>query len=321
MYEWIDNTYSWTDTPSIAWCDGSLSSLRGLYTDDIYLYFISDIGLMIKDLISDEDIGYVRFKDGFTALAMSEDVIYLGTKNSGIVYLLKNLFNQDSNNIDLTKEILFYTQIYIHDSIFIRNLYYSNDVLSVVTSVGINIINNSLQGYKSTYNKINVQKSIITSKLNLYYSYIDDDDIFKVGKVINIKCDWDTPDIIYDSVIFDAGAIINDFKITVNTTNGNDTIFVATSNGVYIICSKTKQFIKYNIINYSNNVVSINVSKNASMVKGKLYITSSGEGGAVYKIVDITSLQTLDLYSFTFAGNAKTTLLSENLISSLLIGD
>lgn len=241
--------YTWTDEAFLEWVDDSYFEfgecpagvLYQVWRDVDYAYAVTSSGLDIFDINSANKVSYVTNSEGFTTIWGNGTTIYLGTTDDGVKYLEKTTISGGDLGINLKA----YGYFYNTSSEDIRYLHGYSDTLAVVTASGIDILNNSVGNYKSTTSGTNFTKCFMTSKNELYY-IIQGSTSNGLAKMETTFCDWQNPDTFYESGIsflpIDVG--VNDIFVTENTSsNKNDnTVFVATTNGAYVLDEGTTEF-------------------------------------------------------------------------------
>jgi len=321
-YEWIDDpSLSWSDGLIESWSDGVTPTLRQLWYDEDYLYVTTVSGLTIHDIDTGIKLSYITYEKGFTAIWGSDTTLYLGTVYSGIQYINKEDITFEVNIFkDVSCNLKKYDYYYNTSHPTIRFLDGYRDELVIVTESGIDIVNNTNNGFKSHYSDSTITKCYITSKRETYYTSRS-----TIDNLYNTKyslCDWTIPDKIYscDGTFFPAETKINDVYITERTSISGiaNTLFVATNSGVYVIDEETNIYDHYTdlIPDMSNNIVSMHASRDASRTKGKLHITSTGKGASVV-IVNLNDKTIYDRYTGTQKGRANVTLIRSDIVDSL----
>jgi len=249
LYTWVDSgTYEWIDDyyPEFGECSGESSGsvLYQVWQDQAYAYAVTSSGLDIFDIISTNKVSSITYRDGFSTIWGNDSTIYLGTLDDGIKYIEKATFSPG----DLGANLKNYDYYYNTSSSEINYLHGANNTLAVVTPSGIDVLNNGPNGYKSTTDNANVTKCFLTSKRELYY-IIKGASVDGVCKVNSVLCDWVTPDTFYGVGIsfLPEGQKVNDIFITENTSldNTHNTVFVATTHGLYILDEGTSEFDTY----------------------------------------------------------------------------
>ena len=250
LYTWIESSdYEWVDESYFEFgeCLTTVSGqLNQLWRDNHYVYVVTSFGLDMFDIFSTNKVAYIVIDGGFTTVWGNDDFIYLGTYGDGVKYLEKILISYGN----LYTYLEDYNYQYNTSSNNIKYLHGYMNTLAVITDIGIDILNRDYQGFKSTTSGTNFTKCFLTSKKEIYY-IIQDSATDGVGKINSIVCDWSEPDIFYaaGTSFLPKDQRINDIFITENTSlNGTDnTLFVATNNGAYVLDEGTLAFDVYYI--------------------------------------------------------------------------
>ena len=306
--------------------DDSPVTLHKIWMDQIYVYAATSIGLDVIDIETSNKVSYIDNIEGFTSVWSSEDVVYLGTNDDGLKYIEKETISgSESAPYNLENNLKDYNYYYNTSSNQIKYLHGYNDTLAVVTGSGIDILNNTVNSFKSTTSNINVTKCFLTPANEIYYivqGTAEDDGIFKMNTVL---CDWSNADTSYkpgQSFIPEI-ADINDLFITTKTSKNNidNTLFVATTSGAYVFDEEEKSFDRYTTL-LGEKYTALNTiyaDLDSSRDNGKLYTTSSGNGAA-FSIVDLDSKILYDSYTLTVKGRSGVTLEQED-IKDINIGE
>lgn len=317
LYSWVDEpTYSWSDEPYIQWAISVGGTLNQVWQDSEYAYAATSGGLDILDINSTEKVAYVPWPSGFSTIWASEDTIYLGT-DDGVKYLNKSSILGDSASpINLIAFLNSYTY-YAPTSTYIKYLHGFENKLSIVTASGMDLVDNTSGGFKSSTSNPNIGKCFSTVDRSVYYM-VNNAAINGVFKVNSYLFDWTTPDVSYitgESFLPDVE--INDIFITLQTASSgiSNTIFVATSSGVYIFDEDSDRVDHYTteLAGTSINVTGIWADQSTGLDTGKVYTVSSGTG-AGFSIFDLSTKSLWDKYTTTSKGRASETLLSEDVI-------
>lgn len=245
IYEWVDTElFTWTDSYEPAWAMDYIGLLRAIHTDSTYVYAAYSNGLIIIDISTEKKIAYIDFTYGFTTVCGDDTAIYLGTSYDGVFCLEKSsVFGSYTDQQDLSDKLFSADLRFPLQSSNILHLFVESNNLSIVTVEGVDIINFSDQGYRSYLTLPGVTKSFLTSKKELYYiSYTD---AWRLNKINTVLCDWQSPDLSYESgkSFMSDEVTINDVFVTENTSklDNFNTLFIATSDGCYIYDEGTKE--------------------------------------------------------------------------------
>lgn len=313
---WIDSYgYEWVDSDTSIWVGGFTTNIRQIRYDQNYIYVTTTTGLLIKDFSSTTTVAFIVYTNGFTAIWDNGETVYLGTLSSGVKFLNKSdITVSPDTELDLTSYLKSYTGIYLPDSLAISFLHGYDDVLVVCTILGINIIQNKNNIFKSTYLSSTIDMCFLTSNRILYY--LDNGIIYKLKTIL---CDWVSLDTIQYNDIFGDALDITCFCITENTSYvpGYNTLFLGTTNGIYVLDEGTLEFDYYtNISVYgSNSIIALKTSKTANRFSGKLYITTFNPTALI--TFDLKDKYTYDIYTTAKKGRANVTLIGSNIIASV----
>lgn len=323
LYTWISGpSYEWDDEAYIQWgiCfEDDLSPLRQVWVDQNYAYGATASGLNIIDLETNSIIAYTYEETGFTTLWGSNDIIYLGTLDDGVKYIEKSSISGTENSPnDLTSFVESYNYYYNVGSTNIKYIHGNNNTLAVVTSNGIDILNNEYTGYKSSLSNTNVTKCFLTSNCEVYY-IIQEPSVNKVAMVNTCLCDWTLPDTVYlnDGTIIGDDVGITDIFVTTNTSisGGSNTMFIATSSGAYVVDEDSLGYDNYttSLAGTSFELTGIWSDKLSSRNTGKMYTVSSNSGAAL-SVVELSSGILYDKYTIIQKGRANKVLSSEDIV-------
>lgn len=238
MYTWVDlPTYEWIDSEIVTWglC---VDLLYQIYTDNNYVFAATSSGLNIISLQDQLKGAYVPYELGFSSVCGNNDKVYLGTFTDGIKYLYKSSISLNYDfPVDLSSNLFDFDSSYSPAADKINHLFLLDDVISITTDVGVDVISLHDQGFKSSTYVENITKSFLTSKREVYYIGLTDS--WQVSKVNSYMCDWDEPDITFKTPynFLKDGVEIRDIYVSEGTSLAGDfnTLFMATSSGVYVL--------------------------------------------------------------------------------------
>jgi len=255
--QWCDtNTWQWVDVSTYEW-GFTVGVLNQIFSDNLFVYAACDFGLDIIDKIEEEKIAYINNSEGFNTVWADDDVVYVGTTSSGIKYFYKTCISGTAlipNNLitclsDFSSPFGISSQNvkYIHGN--------GDDYLMCCTDLGVDVYYRKPTMYRSTTTVSGARKCFMTSDGKFYYTTISGAtvsgtyDLWSLNKVSKPLWDWVNPDYIYSTGgdIFPAGLEINDIFVTESTSeNGIDnTLFFATSSGVYIVDEWSQNHVIY----------------------------------------------------------------------------
>lgn len=223
-----------------------------IWTDDTYVYAAVNWGLYIYEVSSESLCAYVSYSGGFTTVWASDERVFVGTADDGIKYINKPDISGDIENpINLSlylEDISNLTAYHNLTSTDIRYIHGNGSFVLCTTDSGVDVVKIDPQSYRSYTTVSGAQKCFMTSKRRFYYT-VSRTSSWSLNVVHSCLSDWTVPDDVYETgtTIFAAGININDIFITEGTV-GN-TIFVATSSGVYVIDEEALDYVVYYITN------------------------------------------------------------------------
>lgn len=249
-YTWSENGYyEWIDTPYPEWGESDGAKLYQVWMDQVYAYAVTSVGLNIIDLETGNNVSYINSIGGFTTIWGNTDTIYVGTPDDGIKYIDKTTISGNSASpYDLETHLVEYNYYYNVSSDEILYIHGNENTIVVVTTSGIDILNNGINGYKSTTYNENVTKCFMTTEFETYYIIQDapDEGIFRLDYP---KCDWVVPDVSYkpNQSFLPDDREINDIFVTVKTSANKtaNTMFIATTSGAYVYDEETTGYDLY----------------------------------------------------------------------------
>jgi len=219
--------------------------LKQIWTDDDYVYAATTSGLNIIDL--DSGLLYARatYLEGLNSVWSDDEIIYLATTDSGIKVIDKTCISGSTvSPYELSICLIDYLNVPDLLSNEVRYIHGNGQHLAICTASGINywspdIYHGRLKCYISTAHKV-----FITSTGKIYYTtWSGVGDVWKINIKQTNGLDWSEPDNYYQTGTFliNTGVTINDIFVTEGTseTGASNTIFVATSSGVFLIDEET----------------------------------------------------------------------------------
>lgn len=214
-------------------------NINQIWTDDNYVYAATLSGLDVFSVSAETMYAYASYYTGFSAVWANEDSVFIGTTDSGVYYLSKSSISGSiSNPYDITDQLSVYdftNDLHSNDVVYIHG----NDELIGVCSVsGIDIYKMGRNGYWSSTTCAGVKKCFMTSTGRFYYT-ISGISGWSLNRINSSLWDWVSPDQTWatGSGILAAGLKINDIFITEGTASdgSQNTVFIATTSGVYVI--------------------------------------------------------------------------------------
>lgn len=322
FYTWADSSkYEWVDNSLTAWGVCDALSVYQLWMDEDYIYYITPSGLNVMETSYGAKVAYINYDGGFSSIWGNNQKIYLGTFDSGIKYLSKLLIiGNEAAPTSLDLCLVDYSYLYNASSPNIRYLHGNATSLVVVTDVGIDVINDGPNSFKSYFYSEDVNKAYITENNNVYYT--TSSGLFRKNSSLS---DWELPDVSYiaGNSFIPANVVLNDFYITINTSvsGNNNTLFVATTSGVYVFDEESELYEIYDasFLNTSCDIISISAEFNSSLNNGKLFTASKGVDAAV-STIDLKNKSIIEQYTLTTKGSADEYLDSED-VKDLIVGN
>jgi hypothetical protein len=284
-----------------------------IWTDNSYVYAVTCSGLKIYQLASESEYAYIDYVDGFTSVWASDEKVYLGTSSSGVKYFNVSVISGSvSSPYDLSNHLMDYSEFNVTSS-EIRYLHGCDNYLLVCTALGVDAVKHHPQGYRSYTICSGTQKCFMTSTGKFYYTISGSSNWY-----LNIKnnplSDWAESDgsHVTGSGIFSPGIKLNDIYITENTGSdgSSNTIFTATSSGVYVIDETDDTYSFYTTSSSGTNLKgNIDDFSSIWVDNNKMYVGSVG----YLTVVDLSTNTVWDWYSESHVGRANESLNSGNI--------
>jgi len=219
-----------------------IETLYQVWTDDDYVYAATARGLDIYDIETEEKYAFINYSNGFNTVWANDDRVFVGTTNSGVKYFNKTCISGSiSDPYDLIiclndlSDLTYYSQL---TSTYIKYIHGNSDKLLIITNSGIDVVKLDPQSYRSHSTMTSGVKGFMTSTGKFYYT-VSGTNEWAIHRLNTCLVDWSVPDNVYRTggSIFDADLTLNDMFVTENTASNDisNTLFVATSSGVYVI--------------------------------------------------------------------------------------
>jgi len=236
--------FSFTDTgytaPSWTGASYDLSSIKlnEIFTDALYVFAATETSLDIINIESESKCAYAEQKGGFTTVWANDTTVFLGTTSSGVKYLRKSDISCDIiAPVDLTDYIRpFVNEPFITNN-GIKHIHGQDDRIICCTASGVDVYKLEPNGYRSFTTVSGAYKCFMPPGRTAYYLTSSGTDYF-INKINTTLLDWSEPDEVFT---VDLGLRINDLFVTAHTAVGGtkNTLFIATSSGVYVIDEAT----------------------------------------------------------------------------------
>ncbi len=223
--------------------------LYQVYVDLNYVYSATASGLDVYNIESENLTARIPYLDGFNSLCGNDDRLYLATSASGIKYVEKTCVSGNDNNpYNLSQCLNDYNDFTITSN-NIKYIHCNDDLLMCCTDVGVDVIASGTLGHYRTHliPGADAHKCFITSTGKAYYTTISGSDE-TIDVVYNTSFNWAGADYRWyiGGGILPEDYNINDIFVTEGTaTDGYNTLFVATTSGVYIIDERSLQHAVY----------------------------------------------------------------------------
>ena len=234
------NTYNFT---------GALC-LYQIYSDDTFIFAATNKGLRVYNLENDKLCAYIEYTKGFNTVAGNNTEIYLGTSGQGVKTLPTTCVSGNEDNPYDLSTCLADLVIDRITSKYINYLHISDNTVGICTNSGVDFLMRHRNPEIHSQTFINDAKKCFVSNRSIYYTTTTTDTTnsgikYHLNAVDVCLTDWVTPDRVYTtgSGIFEENIELSDFYITTGTAENNrNTIFCATTSGVYIIDEDTEQY-------------------------------------------------------------------------------
>lgn len=216
-----------------------MAGLNQIWTDDDYVYAVTSSGLDVIDVTSEQNYAYIDYGAGFTTVWADDGVVYLGTNTAGLKYINKTCI---SGSVGSPYELSNCLDDYTTQSLtsdYIKYIHGNGDFLVCCTDVGVDVIKQEPQGYRSYTTVSGTEKCFMTSTGKFYYTTVDttvSGSFWSINRVDRSLWDWTIPDYKYGDPLDPLKGITDIFVTEETAADGVDnTLFVATTSGVYVI--------------------------------------------------------------------------------------
>jgi len=236
--QWIEYAdKEWTVQPD------SFYLLNQMWTDRTYVYAATSDGLNIIELESELACAHITYYDGFTSVWADANNVYLATPASGIKYFEKTSI---SGSIANPSELITCLADYLNEpeilSDRVRYIHGNNGHMMISTAAGINYRGPDLYYQRAEGTTKLSRKVFITPAGKMYYTTWDGT-VWKVNVKNADNQDWTNPDKVYETETYPIRekVDITDIFVTEGTSDTGiaNTIFVATTSGVFVIDEET----------------------------------------------------------------------------------
>lgn len=237
-------------------------NVRKLYATDIFVLAVTDSGLDIIDKRTMTNYAFVWFSGGFTSVwsmiqHIDTDCVYLGTDTSGIYKIaLSDIVRGGDVTQYCQSKFTAFTALSLSSNQIIDLHGYGNN-LAVLMPNNVNIIKDEVTKYSSGVTSTISSGSVWVSSLyDVYYTGTNG-----LNAKYRAISDWSSPDYVYNTTSTPAlgSNIINDLYVasaTNDPTNNfydfNNSLFIATANGLFVIQEKKGSEAISSIVSYGN---------------------------------------------------------------------
>ncbi len=291
---------------------GISSVLYQIWTDDTYVYAATSSGLDIIDIDTEYYYAEIPYSPGFITVWASDDRVYLGTTAAGMKYLNKTCI---SGSLD---EYPYYLDGCLHNyttqpltSDYVKYIHGNGDFLMCCTDVGVDVIKQEPRGYRSYTTVSGAEKCFMTSTGKFYYTTVDttvSGSFWSVNRVDRPLVDWSDPDYEYGDPLDPLRGVTDIFVTEGTAADGVDnTLFVATTSGVYVIDESDLSYHVYYvppIAGTSNHIVAV------WAYEGKMYAATSD----TFSVINLTTHSLIDYYDQTYGGVNDETLNADDIV-------
>jgi hypothetical protein len=303
--------------------------VTALASTETFIFAATDSGLDIIDIRTKENIAHVHRTGGFTSIwckqqYTSSDCVYLGTSDDGVYkILLSDIIEGGDVSASCSQILSIYTTPALSSNNIIA-LHGNQNNLALLMPNNVNIIISETTKYSHS----------VVSTISSGYIFITDNDLYFTGNnglsvKYNYSADWSNNDFLYSvtsSPVIGSNIIKGLFVIvathaSLSSYSLNNTLFIATADGFYIVKEQKGVEATATVVSYGNSGKSYNIldsdictiliadSKISQRNEGRCFIgTSTGS----FYIITISSNSVFSVYT-TLSGNYGDFLNSSNL--------
>lgn len=288
-------------------------NVRDLYSTETHIFAVTDAGLDVIDISAKQNIAHVSRTGGFTAvwckhLYTTSDCVYLGTSNAGIYKItLANILLGGDVSAHCFQFLTIYSSPSLSSNNIIKIHGYGN-TLVILCPNNVDFFVSETIKYNHYFNStLSMGFVFLTSSNDVYYSGNDG-----LHVKYNIEDDWIDPDFSYsvNSTPPIGSNNISGLFVAASThalsTTIDNTLFVATANGLYIIQEikgdeSNASYFSFGHANKTHNVLDSDIctiliaDKIPEIGFGRIYVGISGK----FYIIDIGTCTILSYYTVT----------------------
>lgn len=282
-------------------------ALNHLYISDDYIFAATTSGLYVSDVYSPNTIqSYIPIDGGCTSVWCDSGYTFIATHNG--------VYKTDRR---LQQPIAIYLEYPFINSNNVSYIHGNGNFIISCTDVGVNITRRFSE-YTTNCEVENSTKCFVTVGGQYYYNSSTGDE-YSVNKLYSNNSDWSLADVVYTtgSGFLCSGVTINDVFVTENTSinHGSNTLFIATSSGVYIYDEGSSDYYIFSNDLTNNNYLTVTADIDANINSNNMYI-STGYPNASFIVVDLSMKVITDEYTTTIHGRDGDALLQEDVIST-----
>jgi len=237
VFNFSDTGYTPPDWTGASY-DLSSVKLNEIYTDSTYVFAALEVGLDLIDIESEDKCAYITYTDGVKSVWGNDSIVFMGTTSSGVKYLNKSDITCNLvTPVDLTNYVKPFKHTPFITSNNIKHVHGRDNIVMCCTASGVDIYKLEPNGYRSSTTISGAYKCFVPAGGGAYYLTLSGTD-YSINKINTTLMDWSEPDEIFK---VDSGLEINDLFVTYHTAVGGtkNTLFIATSSGVYVIDEAT----------------------------------------------------------------------------------
>lgn len=211
-----------------------------IWADESYVYTATTSGSNIIDIESELECAYIT-SNNFTSVWANDTYVFFGSAQEGIKYLPKSSIQCDiASPVDLTDYVKPFKHYPFITSNHVKHIHGREDKIMCCTTSGVDFFRLEPNGYRSSTTCSGSYKCFVPAGGNIYYLTSSGTSYF-INKINTTLMDWSEPDKVF---VLPEGLQINDLFVTAKTAEDgiNNTLFIATSNGVYIMDESTQDF-------------------------------------------------------------------------------
>ena len=203
------------------------------FVDELYVYHSRKSLLDVYSGDTGDKVVSSVYDVNLNSVWADQENVFLGTAGSGVLYFNKSYLSNYPTNSGLYNEINIYKQYPDITGNSIKCIHGNEEKIAFVTDSGVDYFKKEPNGYRSYTTTTEAEKCFVCAERNFYYTTISGSYSY-LNKMNHCLTDWKEPDVVYD--FFVENVYINDFYVSESpVSDGYNTIFLATTSGVYVI--------------------------------------------------------------------------------------